>query len=294
MQITAQSILFALGLLSCVAATGIVPDVGSMTNPNPSSSETTEAKASSEAKTPSEAKTSSEVTTSPEVKRPKKSQCYNYFLEKDGCVFGAKKASERCPVKPDCGHEIPTDKPLVFKSHHSRSSQQSFGLSVGPNGVQTFASSMDQEESQTEITAPSSKRLVRRYDSELDSFAIAGGDGICGTYTDDQPGVCLWASELDTGAKSGGWMNGTYTKACGRVVFIQRKGDPDNTIYAPIVDGCSFNATTPEPGCFRIGFTKATFNQLNPTPEEKNDWIITDLVWDFANSLGKDPKNAAV
>ncbi|EFP77475.1 hypothetical protein PGT21_023329 [Puccinia graminis f. sp. tritici] len=277
MHITSQSILFAIGLLGFVVADGLLPQSTPMTDDHSSSNPT-----------PS--------TTKP--KKPKHSQCYNYFLNKDKCVFAAKKKSERCPVdsKDQCGHAIPTDMPIVFKSKHKHSSQSTMGLEIGPNGINTFASKSEEDEASTEFSAGvPSKKLVRRYDSELDSFPIAGGDGICGNYKDTAPGVCLWASAADVpGSLSGGWINGTFTKPCGRQVFIQRKGFPEHTVYAPVVDGCTFNATTEEPGCFRIAFTQATFNELNPTQKEIDDKIIHELVWDFDNALGTKPENAAI
>lgn len=276
MQITCQSILSALGFLSFILAQVVPPVL-------PSNVEDTL------------------PGGTPVAKRPKHSQCYNYFLAKDDCVFSAAKTSERCsPNDGPCGRPVPEDRVQVMKSHQF---QSSFSIvSLSPDGLQVGKSTSTQTETTTQSPAdqPAGKpdtRLVRRYDSEMDSFPLASGTGICGEYTDDTPGVCLWASASDSGAASGGWLNGTFTKTCGRKVFIQRKGadlkDPSSTIYAPVVDGCTFNTKEPEPGCFRIAFTKATFAALKPTHEESSNQILKDIVWDFSNFDGSQPQNAA-
>ncbi|OAV95297.1 hypothetical protein PTTG_03653 [Puccinia triticina 1-1 BBBD Race 1] len=275
MQITAQSILFALGFLGFILADSMIPD-----DMNVDDSDTTP------------------VASSLTSTTPKHSQCYNYFLNKDHCVYSAKKKSERCPSssKDECGRPIPTDQPIIFKAHSSHSSQNTLAMNVSPEGITAFASQTTTDESSAELSTPPSKRLVRRYDSEDDSFTIAGGNGICGVYDENQPGVCIWASGNDvSGSRSGGWLNSTYTKACGRQVYIMRKGktNPEDVVYAPIVDGCSFNAEEPEPGCFRIAFTNATFNALNPTDAEAKSLVMKDLIWNFDNEQGTNPKNAA-
>jgi len=287
MQITCQSILSALGFLSFILA----QENGS---PDPTVSLIPQ---------PMKGGVVPPGDAPYVVKRPKHSQCYNYFLSKDNCVFAAAKTSERCsPNEGPNGRPIPEDQIQVLKAHQSQSSFSLSAVSVSPEGLEIGKVESTHSESSTEQqlvqpAGPPGARLVRRYDSEDDSFTIGSGTGICGTYTDDTPGVCLWASADNAGAATGGWLSGGFTKACGRVVYIQRQGadhsDPNNTIYAPVIDGCKFEGKAPDPGCFRIAFTKATFKALKPTEEESNNQIIKSLIWDFANEDGSQPQNAA-
>ncbi|PLW50216.1 hypothetical protein PCANC_12742 [Puccinia coronata f. sp. avenae] len=278
MQITTQSVLSVLGFLGFALADNLLPpnfpppkDIGhAVTVPS----------------TPP-------VTKPPHVSRPKHTRCYNYFLDKDDCVFSARKASERCGDDGKCGRDVPDNKPQVFKSHKKQSSFSALSVSVGSEGIKADLLKAQEEEGSNEVpVGTNNHQLVRRYDSELDSFAIAGGTGICGKYTDDEPGVCLWANAQANGTASGGWISGGFTKTCGRKIYIQRKGS-NETIYAPVVDGCAFDTNSPDPGCFRIGFTKHTFGELKPTAEEASRLIIKDLVWNFDNTYGKHPENAA-
>ncbi|KNZ52496.1 hypothetical protein VP01_3554g2 [Puccinia sorghi] len=188
--------------------------------------------------------------------------CYNYFLEKDGCVHSAAAANERCPAPP--------------KDH------------TGP--MKTF-------DLQSPTQPPKVKRaekasLVRRYDTTKPSFAVAGGDGICGNYdTNTQLGVCLWsgAEQKNPTVETAGWLNGPQTSNCGKRIYIQRKGDPSSVQFAPVLDGCSFNETLPANGCFDIAVTIQLFNKFKPTPQEQKDGVLYGgLTWDFDDLYGKD------
>lgn len=231
----------------------------------------------------------------------KYSACFNYFYQKDGCVFSAAEDDKRCSVDGKrAGHEIPPHLPMVIRSSshkHSTwtkengmfSGSDRKGNSVLAAGSRTTVTET-QDNSQEIIYPP---RLVKRYDSLDDSFTVGGGDGICGNYTVDKPGVCIFASPNSTdGSGSGGWLNGTFTSACGRQIWIERT-NPNVTVYAPVVDGCSFKDPAVDVGCFRIAFTQATFDALKPTEQEKKDLKIRHLKWDFDNIYGNNTRNAA-
>ncbi|KAG0148028.1 hypothetical protein CROQUDRAFT_61041 [Cronartium quercuum f. sp. fusiforme G11] len=190
-------------------------------------------------------------------------ECYNYFLEKDGCVWASAKDTERCD-------------PTSGKSQ----------LKLGG----------DEPEKQLMVQKRDKKFLKPRYTSENTdtSFAIHGGKGICGPYDPQEPGACLWlGSEQETGEdpSTAGWLNGANKLNCGKQVYVQRKDKPENPLFVPIVDGCVFYTASISVGCFQIALTNKTFYDLEPSPEEIDQGFVGDLVWDFDNEHGKKPQN---
>ncbi|KAA1083786.1 hypothetical protein PGT21_006843 [Puccinia graminis f. sp. tritici] len=115
--------------------------------------------------------------------------CYNYFLNKDGCVFSAAASDQRCPA-PVKEHSTPV---------------QAFDMTSGSNMHKRSEN----------------RRLERRYDTTRPSFAVAGGEGICGFYNSTtDPGVCLWSGPEQNSptVETAGWLNGAKTSNCGKRV----------------------------------------------------------------------------
>ncbi|KNZ55962.1 hypothetical protein VP01_2533g4 [Puccinia sorghi] len=205
--------------------------------------------------------------------------CYNYFMQKDGCVHSAADARHRCPA-PAKEQSVPM-KPFALKSRSHKVKR-------------------------TEETS-----LARRYDTTNPSFAVAGGNGICGFYdSKTQFGVCLWsgAEQNNPTLETAGWLNGLKTSNCGKRVYIQRKGDPSSVQYVPVLDGCGFNDVQPLPGCFDIAVTisvsclpnfertnctlthrlRQLFNAFKPSPQEQKDGLLYGgFSWDFDNLHGQ-------
>lgn len=183
--------------------------------------------------------------------------CYNYFLQKDGCVHAS------------------TDRPCNANTTSGNTA----------NYIGTFENQ------------PSRRRLGRRYDTTNGSLSIDGGDGICGAYnTETTSGVCLWSGSnwVDgSDPQTAGWLNGAATGNCGKQVYIQRQGQPETVQFAPVLDGCNFWTTQPEVGCFQIWMTKDLFNKFSPTEEESRNLLISStFTWDFDNLHGQSPQNA--
>ncbi|KAH9812136.1 secreted protein [Melampsora americana] len=203
------------------------------------------------------------LTAFPAVMATVHTKCFNYFLQKDGCVWSAADDRTRCNAT--------TGRP-PFKA-------------VG----------------QFEYNPPKSKRsLDRRYTTvgSNTSFAIGDGPGICGEYNStEQPGACLWVGTeqvYGNDTHTSGWMNGAKTSNCGKQVYVQRRGRPDKPFFVPILDGCTFYTTDITVGCFQIGITKKTFHDLEPTEEEIASGHLGDLVWDFNSENGTKSTNAPV
>lgn len=195
----------------------------------------------------------------PAVKATVHTECYNYFMQKDGCVWSAADDRTRCNAT--------TGKPPF-------------------QGVERF-----QHHSQ--------RTLQRRYTSENTntSFAMRDGPGICGNYSTNQPGACLWVgSEQVYGndTATAGWLNGAKTSNCGKQLYVQRKGRPDKPFYVPVLDGCSFYSKNVTVGCFQIALSNKTFYDLEPTAQEIQQGFLGDLIWDFNNEYGTKGKNAPV
>ncbi|KAI9606410.1 hypothetical protein KEM48_001775 [Puccinia striiformis f. sp. tritici PST-130] len=165
--------------------------------------------------------------------------CYNYFLKKDGCVFSAAAADQRCPA-PVKEHSAPVK---AFHAKHKANRR----------------------------AKRSENELERRYTTVTPSFSISDGEGICGHYNSTTTaGVCLWSgSEQENPTlESAGWLNGVKTSNCGKRVYIQRKGHPETVKYAPVLDGCCFDTKSLAEGCFDIAVTIKLFNEFNPTQKE--------------------------
>ncbi|WAQ84518.1 hypothetical protein PtA15_5A88 [Puccinia triticina] len=190
--------------------------------------------------------------------------CYNYFMQKDGCVYSAAAVDQRCPapVKP---HPQPVHMFQDQTAHRKRSE---------------------------------SNALERRYNTNKPSFYVSGGDGTCGHYdTSTDLGVCLWngPEQNNPTPETAGWLNGAKTSNCGKQVYIQRKGQPNTVQYVKVLDGCSFDIKTPDAGCFEIAITLALFYKFNPTPKELHDGKIYEgFTWDFNNLNGTKLQQAPV
>lgn len=200
------------------------------------------------------------IVANPTVKATPHTFCYTYFMKQDGCVFSTADPRTRC--QPD-GHPPP----------------KGVGMLTPPK--QNYRRDLD-----------------RRYNTPdgQQSYFVAGGKGICGKYSTNDPGACLWTGAKDeNGVALGGWLNDTKTSNCQKQVYIMRQGQPDTVVYVPVVDGCDFDdATLPEDGCFALGLTRNTFFALKPTQEEKNQGWITKLAWDFDNLSGQHTRNGPV
>ncbi|EGG08518.1 uncharacterized protein MELLADRAFT_52166 [Melampsora larici-populina 98AG31] len=204
------------------------------------------------------------IVANPTVKATEHTLCFNYFMQKDGCVFSTADPRTRCDI-----HGHPPKKGVC---------------ELKPPAGQTH----QRREEHT---------LDRRYDTPegAQSFFVAGGNGICGFYDTNNPGACLWTGAEDAaGNPLGGWLNDTKTSNCGKFLYIMREKRPETVIYVPVVDGCDFGVKTPDNGCFHIGVTRATFFALQPTEEEKNQGYLTGLTWDFDNLSGQHTRNGPV
>lgn len=135
--------------------------------------------------------------------------------------------------------------------------------------------------------------LQRRYDTTDKSFIMSPGEGVCGPYTDDEAGACLW---VGTDAKNGGdpatagWLNGGKTSNCYKQLYIKRQGEGHPAVYARVLDACDFGTRKPEKGCFQIYLTNKTFYDLHPTKKERQDGALYNITWDFNNLEGADPR----
>lgn len=200
--------------------------------------------------------------------------CFNYFLQKDGCVFASADDETRCNAT--------TGKPEIHTPMHPVGRFQKQGC-----------------QKHLKIPAPKPASLGKRYTSENTntSFAIDDGPGACGNYSTNMPGACLWAgSEQVKGDNplTAGWLNGAKTSNCGKQLYIQRKGRPDKPFFVPVVDACNFYTFNVTVGCFQIAVTNKTFYDLEPTDQELEQGYLGDLVWDFNNLDGNKTTNGPV
>ncbi|KNF02418.1 hypothetical protein PSTG_04325 [Puccinia striiformis f. sp. tritici PST-78] len=140
--------------------------------------------------------------------------------------------------------------------------------------------------------------LERRYVTPKPSFAVGGGTGTCGFYNSTtEAGVCLWngAEQNNPTIDTAGWLNGAKTSNCGKRIYIQRTGKPETRQYVKVLDGCYFGATSPKPGCSKVGLTIQLFNLFKPTEKENQDGLIYGgLSWQFDNTLNTSPQQAPV
>ncbi|PLW07052.1 hypothetical protein PCASD_10615 [Puccinia coronata f. sp. avenae] len=189
--------------------------------------------------------------------------CWNYFMNKDGCVFSSADSKTRCNA--------------TAKPHPAPVSQ--FGLV-------------------SQQPKKDGKRLARRYDTTEPTFPVAGGKGNCGFYdTNKELGVCLWsgAEQQHPTVETAGWLNVNKTSNCGKRVYIQRTGKPETVQYAKVLDGCSFNTVRLDVGCFQVGLTIKLFNLFNPTKKEQGDQLLYGgLSWDFDNLNGTSTQQGPV
>ncbi|CAH7688610.1 hypothetical protein PPACK8108_LOCUS23589 [Phakopsora pachyrhizi] len=184
-------------------------------------------------------------------------QCYNYFLQKDGCVFSAADDRNRCSAdpKPSTAVGVVQESNKNVKRH----------------------------------------TLARRYDTTLPSPSIQG-EGICGHYdTATAEGASLWVGPNpgSTRPEEAGWLNRGKTSNCNKRLYVinPRTG---KTVYIKVIDGHDFQTTQPDVGCFQIALTQKTFLELDPTDEEKAKGAIGSLTWDFDNLHGISPQQGPV
>lgn len=190
-------------------------------------------------------------------------ECFEYFRNKDGCVWAA--ADERIRCNPQSG------KPPDL-------------------GVGAF-----HEPQYTRTQQP----LVRRYtsDSTNTTFSIGGGNGICGHYSTHHRGACLWVGTEQVkgdNASTAGWLNGAKTSNCGKQLYVERKDNTSIVIFPPIVDGCTFYTTDIQVGCFEIALTKKSWKEMHPTPKEEAQGYLDGVIWDFNDEHGDKLANAPV
>ncbi|POW23074.1 hypothetical protein PSHT_00590 [Puccinia striiformis] len=216
--------------------------------------------------------------------------CYNYYMQKDGCVFSAAAQDQRCPAPP--------------KDH--------------PAPCKTF----------THPGASKAKRSVadleRRYVTPKPSFAVGGGTGTCGFYNSTtEAGVCLWngAEQNNPTIDTAGWLNGppTVAREC-EVTFpspilgplltdagphhshvnsaiSKERASPETRQYVKVLDGCYFGATSPNRGAPKLVLLSrwVLFNLFKPTEKENQDGLIYGgLSWQFDNTLNTSPQQAPV
>ncbi|EGG11503.1 uncharacterized protein MELLADRAFT_91075 [Melampsora larici-populina 98AG31] len=189
--------------------------------------------------------------------------CYGYFLNKDGCVHGSSGA------------------PCSANSAKTSTSCNAFKIDPTCEAAQQQAALQSSQQTH-------SSRLARRYDTTIPTLAVAGGNGICGFYDSNTTlGVCLWSGEGWVDSRNephSGWLNGTRTENCQKQVYIQRQGKPETVQYARVLDGCGFNAVTPDVGCFQVWMTIDLFDKFGPTPEERTSFQIDGtFTWDFVD-----------
>lgn len=185
-------------------------------------------------------------------------QCYDYFLNKDHCVYGSK--CNACPPSQ-----------VVPKKSCESGGQFQHPSVVSPTDQMSYS-------------LPAKHARVRRYDTTSPSSFVAGGNGNCGFYnTTTDIGVCLWSGSDPTGNSTtgNGWLNQATTDNCNKQIYIQRQGQPDTVIYAPVIDSCGFNTVDPAFGCFQIFVTKALYDLFKPTQDELNSGSLHNLTWDF-------------
>ncbi|KAG0148708.1 hypothetical protein CROQUDRAFT_40904 [Cronartium quercuum f. sp. fusiforme G11] len=192
-------------------------------------------------------------------------QCFNYFMEKHGCVWAAADDRTRCDA------------------HNGKAPQHGVGLIHQKQGVRKR----------------DGQSLERRYivPNTNTSFAIGGGTGICGAYTTDMPGACLWiGTRRDSGSdpSTAGWINKSKQSNCGKQIYVQRRQEPHMAQFVPLIDGCLFYTTDVAVGCLQIALTTKTFNDLKPTQKELNQGYLEGLVWDFNNIDGGKSRNGPV
>ncbi|KAI7954456.1 hypothetical protein MJO28_004856 [Puccinia striiformis f. sp. tritici] len=182
--------------------------------------------------------------------------CYNYFMEKDGCVFSATASDQRCLA------------PLKEQN----------------TPVQTFAYMPVRSPT---ASRSESSRSERRHDTITPSLAIAGGKGICGHYNStSEPGVCLWTGVEPVTLESAGWLNRAKRSNCGKIVRVHRKGKPDTAKSVRVLDGCDFGTKSIDPGCYDIALSVKLFEQFNPTEDEKKDGLIHGgVAWELCVKL---------
>ncbi|EGG02216.1 uncharacterized protein MELLADRAFT_91542 [Melampsora larici-populina 98AG31] len=197
-------------------------------------------------------------------------QCYNYFLNKDQCVYGSQ--CDPCPA----GQPIP-------KKTCESGGQFQHPTAVSPTDQMSYS-------------IPAKHARVRRYDTTTPSSFVAGGNGNCGFYntTSDlgeahagyvKPnlGVCIWSGSDTTGNSTtdNGWLNQATSDNCNKQIYIQRQGQPDTVKFVPVIDSCNFNTVDPALGCFQVFVTRALYDSFNPTQEELNSGALNNITWDF-------------
>ncbi|CAH7674170.1 expressed protein [Phakopsora pachyrhizi] len=168
-------------------------------------------------------------------------QCYSYFRNKDNCVNSAADDRVRCSSMK----EVPAGISQLFQ--HKKSKKKS--------------------------------NLHRRYDSVDKSPCVKQLHRSVATTKTKIEEYVYGAAHHPTRLKNSHKRDLNTDLLFLR--FIQRKGNPNHTVYAPVIDGCGFDTADENPGCFRIAFTSTTFNELIPTKEENDAGFMENLVWDL-------------
>ncbi|KAH9817803.1 hypothetical protein DFH28DRAFT_1123726 [Melampsora americana] len=193
-------------------------------------------------------------------------ECYNYFLAKDRCVYGSQ--CDPCPAN----QTIP------------KKTCESGGQFQHPTAVSPTDSYAGSYAGAGSYSLPSRPARVRRYDATTPASFVAGGNGNCGFYnTTSDLGVCIWSGSDTTGnsTTNNGWLNTATTDNCNKQIYIQRQGQPNTVQYVPVIDSCNFNTVDPALGCFQVFVTRALYDSFNPTQEELNSGSLYNLTWDF-------------
>lgn len=190
--------------------------------------------------------------------------CYNFFMAKDKCVFARAGEKLRCDAGPKPPAEVHQFTPGAAQKPLTKRSNRAV--------------------------------LMKRYDTDKNRPEVmpTPGMGVCKHFPPPKDGleVCLWygnSTAVDAPISSSGWLNNNKTSNCNKQVYIQRKGQKDTVQYALVRDGCTFNTTDPNLGCFAIGLSKKLYDNFNPTEKEIKQGYLEEITWDYNNLFGTNP-----
>ncbi|KNE92664.1 hypothetical protein PSTG_13931 [Puccinia striiformis f. sp. tritici PST-78] len=222
--------------------------------------------------------------------------CFNYFLGKDKCVNGAAGQKIRCGAKAKY-----QSKPVPAFGAPGKPGNSAKGGNHPKNQGHHAQNQGHHSKGQGHHATGGHHKgrggkpaLERRYDTHINIMKLQSGRGICDPYdTTKVDGVCLWSGPKDSKAtfSNAGWVNSRKDSNCGKKVYIQRRDDPDHVHYVPVLDGCPFNAVTPEDGCFEIGVTVALAKKMQKFANETDSAeLYGGFTWDFLNGDGSNPQ----
>ncbi|MBW0520404.1 hypothetical protein O181_060119 [Austropuccinia psidii MF-1] len=186
--------------------------------------------------------------------------CYNYFLKKDGCVFGSANDTERCDEK--------TGEPR--KAVHGAALQF-------------------QNPSQS---SPKYQPLVRRYNTKNDSnvfypFRSQVEREFVAHTTQRRPRESAFGqvpvnAVAEIRPKLGGLTVPDLRTATSAFIFNEKE--------IPTQLGCNFYLNHSSDACMEIAFTESTFNEIGPSEEEKTAKALYNILWDLYALLEISPK----